>query len=161
MPAGKYIAYGPPPEPLPSQTPTAPVPAGSWLIPAPAQGAGSWSSWGSLNGCPGTQAVPAPAPVPGLDRERTAQASAGIIGLPSSQVPNQIYPSLYYQRPALNPALAPPVSYVSDNALPVPAIDPRGLPAVMATPPPRIGGQNQVVSPYAVANWPKWMGPPA
>jgi hypothetical protein len=161
MAAGKYIAYGIPPEPVPSQTPTAPTPAGTWLIPSPAQGAGSWSSWGTLNGDPGTKAIAAPAPVPGTDTNLTAQAQAGIIGMPSSKVPQEIFPSLYYQQPLYNPALAPPVSYVSDNALPVPAIDPRGLPAVMATPPPRIGGGRQVVSPYAVQNWPKWMGPPA
>lgn len=157
MPAGKYIAQGP----YPSEHPDAPAAAGSWLIPAPAQGFGSWSSRGSLNGEPGTRAVPAPAPLPGTDRELTAQALAGQIGTPSSEVLQQFYPALYYQQPLLNPALAPLVSVVSDNALPVPAIDPRGLPAVMATPPPRIGGQNQVVSPYAVQNWPKWMGPPA
>ena len=161
MGAGKYIANGVPPDQYPSLNPTAPTPAGSWLIPAPAQPFGSWSSRGSLTGEPGTQPVSAPAPVPGTDKELSAQANAGVIGLPSSVVPQEIYPALYFQRPALNPALAPPVSYVSDNALPVPAVDPRGLPAVMATPPPRIGGQSQVVSPYAVQNWPKWMGPPA
>jgi hypothetical protein len=160
MPAGKYIAHGVP-DTYPGVAPSAPARAGSWLIPAPAQPFGSWASRGTLTGEPGTQPVAAPAPLPGLDTERTAQANAGVIGLPSSQVPPAIYPSLYFQRPALNPALAPPVSYVSDNALPVPAVDPRGLPAVMATPPPRIGGRNQVVSPYAVYNWPKWMGPPA
>lgn len=159
--SGKYIAHGIAPEPYPSMNPTAPAAAGSWLIPAPARSAGSWSSWGTLTGEPGTRPVAAPAPVPGTDRELAAQANAGIIGLPSSSVPQEIYPALYFQRPALNPALAPPVSYVSDNALPVPAVDPRGLPAVMATPPPRIGGQSQVVSPYAVQNWPKWAGPPA
>lgn len=161
MPSGKYIAHGIVPEPIPSQKPTAPTPAGTWLLPAPAQSAGAWSSWGTIVGEPGTQAVPAPAPVPGTDRELTAQANEGIIGMPSSKVPQAIYPALYYQQPAYNPVLAGPVSVFSDNALPVPAVDPRGLPAVMQTAPPRIGGRRQVVSPYAVQNWPKWMGPPA
>jgi hypothetical protein len=148
----KILAYGP----YPSQKPTAPTPAGSWLVPAPAQGFGSWSSNGAIHGQPGTEAIPAPAPaaVPqGWPRRLHA----------SSDAPDIIFPGLYYQDlqttngPNLhNTSL---VSYVSDNALPVPAIDPRGLPAVMSTPPPRVGGQGQVVSPYAVQNWPKWVTP--
>lgn len=162
----KFIAYAPPPVP-PDQLVRggqAPVPvahAGAWLLPAPAQGFGSWASAGKLTGQPGTQAISAsePAAVP---QGSWAQGSTRS----SRYAPDAIYPALYYQSPAeiSGPNGAPgllyntaQISLISDNALPVPAVDPRGLPAVMATPPPRVGGQGAVTQPYAVQNWPKWV----
>lgn len=160
----KFIAYGPPPIPasdeIPGQSPVAVAHAGAWLIPAPAQGFGSWSSSGRVHGQPGTEQVQAPGPA-AVPQGGWAQGSTRS----SRYAPDVIYPPLYFQDPAeqSGPNGSPgpvyntsQVSYVSDNALPVPAVDPRGLPAVMATPPPRVGGQRSVGQPYAVQNWPKW-----
>lgn len=160
----KFTAYGPPPErqgTYPPQDPRPTAQAGSWLIPAPAQGFGSWSSRGRTHGQPGTEQVQAAAPaaVPEGGWAQGSQRS-------SRYAPDVIYPALYYQEnseqtgPNGSPGLiynSSQVAYVSDNALPVPAVDPRGLPAVMATPPPRVGGQGLVSQPYAIQNWPKWV----
>lgn len=163
----KFIAYGPPAVPaedlVPAQGPAVVAHAGAWLIPAPAQGAGSWSSRGRVHGQPGTEQVTAPAPAAVQQDHAYPQGSTRS----SRYAPEVIYPALYYQDPAeqSGPNGSPgpiyntaQVAYVSDNALPVPAVDPRGLPAVMATPPPRVGGQGTVGQPYAVQNWPKWAG---
>jgi hypothetical protein len=138
----------------PSETPDAPTPAGSWLIPAPAQGFGSWASAGTVVGQPGTQPIAAPSPA-AVSQHR----DAAVTRHRSSDSPDVFYPALYYQRLSENMAVTPTgrVMLDSDNMLPVPAIDPRGLPAVMATPPPRIGGQGKVATSYAVQNWPKWV----
>lgn len=138
----------------PSEAPTAPTPAGSWLIPAPAQGFGSWASASAHHAQPGTEAIEAPAPA-AVPTDR----SYAVTRHRSVDSPDLIYPALYYERLSDNPAITPTgrLMIVSDNALPVPAIDPRGLPAVMSTPPPRIGGQRQVSTAYAIQNWPKWV----
>lgn len=138
----------------PSEAPTAPTPAGSWLIPAPAQGFGSWASRGSLHGQPGTEEIPAPPPA-----AVSQHADNAVTRHRSSDSPDLIFPALYYETLSDNPALVPTgrIMIESDNMMPAPAIDPRGLPAVMSTPPPRIGGQSQVTQPYAVQNWPKWV----
>jgi hypothetical protein len=146
----KFIAQGP----YPSEAPTAPTPAGSWLIPAPASGFGSWASRGTVHGQPGTEPVTAPRPA-----AVSQDASHGVTRHRSSDSPDLIYPALYFEVIEENPAIVPTgrVMIVSDNMMPMPAIDPRGLPAVMATKPPRLGGQGQVSQPYAVQNWPKWV----
>jgi hypothetical protein len=161
----KFIAYGPPAIPpddlVPGQSPVPVAHAGAWLIPAPAQGFGSWSSAGRRHGQPGTEQVPAlpPAAVPQGGWAQGSQHS-------SRYAPDVIYPALYYQDGSeqFGPNGSPgpvyntsQVAYVSDNALPIPAVDPRGLPAVMATKPPRTGGQSSVSEAYAVQNWPKWV----
>lgn len=160
----KFTAYGPPPErqgTYPPQDPRPTAQAGSWLIPAPAQGFGSWSSRGRTHGQPGTEQVQAAAPA-AVPQGGWAQGSQRS----SRYAPDVIYPALYYQEnseqtgPNGSPGLiynSSQVAYVSDNALPVPAVDPRGLPAVMATAPPRVGGQGTVTQPYAIQNWPKWV----
>lgn len=161
----KFTAYGPPPQregAYPSQQPQPTVQAGSWLIPAPAQGFGSWSSMGRRHGQPGTEQVQAPAPAAVQEDHAYPQGSQRS----SRYAPEVIYPALYYQENSeqIGPNGSPgtlyntsQVAYVSDNALPLPAVDPRGLPAVMATPPPKVGGQGLVTQPYAVQNWPKWV----
>lgn len=161
----KFITYGPPPIPeggYPSQQPQPVAAAGAWLIPAPAQGFGSWSSVGRVTGQPGTQPVAAPEPA-AVEQGGWAQGS----NRSSRYAPDEIYPALYYQDGSemTGPNGSPgplyntsQVSYVSDNALPVPAVDPRGLPAVMAIRPAKVGGQGTVGQPFAAQNWPKWMG---
>jgi hypothetical protein len=164
----KFIAYGPPaipPDDLTAggQSPVPVAHAGAWLLPAPAQGFGSWSSAGRVHGQPGTEQVPAPAPAAVQQDNAYPQGSQRS----SRYAPDAIYPALYYQASseATGPNGSPGIIYntsqisrVSDNALPVPAVDPRGLPAVMVTPPPKVGGQGTIGQPYAVQNWPKWVG---
>lgn len=146
----------------------APAPPGAWLLPAPARDARAYQSWGILTGQPGTQEIPAPdaAAIPPGNLPTMARGNIAwpLRGRSSSRdSPNVILPALYFQRVLPNPALAPTVSVTSDNQLPVPAIDPRGRPAVMFSRPPRIGGRGQVVQPWSVVNWPKWVqgNPPA
>ena len=140
---------------------TAPAATGTWLLPAPGHDARAYQSWGTLTGQPGTMAVPAPDPasippgnLPTLGRGNVAWPLRG--KLSSRDAPGFWLPAIYFQRLLSNPRLAPNVSVVSDNQLPVPAIDPRGRPAVMAQRPARIGGRGQVMQPYVTNPWPKF-----
>lgn len=79
-------------------------------------------------GQPGTMGIPAPYPAPG----QVGNAS-GVDGLPSGlsasqYMPPRWYPSIYYRAQHLFRAIGGVCVY-SDNILPTPAIDPRGLPA--------------------------------
>jgi hypothetical protein len=89
------------------------------ILPVPVESVWAWRSRGAIHGAPGTEAVPAPAPFPQTDRELVAQASEGIIGLPSSAVPPRWYPPLYYQTDA--PEAAPVRFLNSDHMMPVPS----------------------------------------
>lgn len=115
---------------------------GGAALPVPAKDAGGWSSRGPVNGHPGTMRIPAPAPVPHTDRELTALANSGFIGLPSSDF-STFNPSLYYIN---GPQERFPGSLDSDNQMPVPAIDPRGIPGVVM-PGPVMLNQFQVDNP--------------
>jgi hypothetical protein len=89
------------------------------IIPVPVESVWAWRSRGAIHGAPGTQAVPAPAPLPDLDRSPIAREYAGTIGLPSSAVPPRWYPPLYYQTDWPEHA---PVRYLgSSHEMPVPA----------------------------------------
>lgn len=163
-----FTAFGP----APGYAPTGNGGTGPWLLPSRSWDARSYQSVGILVGQPGTQQIPAPdaAAVPPGNLPTMGR---GMIAWPlrdkssSRDSPQVILPALYYQwvSPTHNPRLQPNVSWVSDNQMPQPAIDPRGKPAIMATRPPRIGGRGQVVQPYSVVNWPKWVSanplPPA
>jgi hypothetical protein len=142
---------------------------GPWLLPAPSREARSYQSRGVLTGQPGTMFVPAPPPAsipPGnAPTLYSGDIAYNLRGKMSSRdAPDYWLPAIYSQRVLPNGAfsrpgglgLGPNVSVVSDNQLPVPAIDPRGRPAVMAQRPARIGGRGQVVQPYAVTAWPKF-----
>lgn len=121
--------------------------AGSALLPVPATDAQAFQARGVIYGGPRTP-IPGPAPVPGKDREQTALAQGGWIGLPSSAF-HAWAPSVMWtvRRTPL------PVSVFSDNQMPVPAIDPRGKPAVMM-PGPVMLNQFQVSNPRVM---PKFM----
>jgi hypothetical protein len=69
---------------------------GPALVPVPAMAASAFQSRGQIHGSAGTVAVPAPAPFPGSDQSPVAQASTGIIGMPSSQL-GAWYPQVWYQ----------------------------------------------------------------
>jgi len=118
------------------------------LLPVPAVDAGAWQSRGPISGSPGITRIPAVAPLPRVDSELTALANAGNIGLPSSAF-NYWLPGVYYAWPASRA----PVSVFSDNQMPVPAIDPRGLPAVVM-PGPVMQGQRQTSTPRVAPKFP-------
>lgn len=120
--------------------------AGSALLPVPATDAQAFQGRGVIYGGPRTP-IPGPAPIPGIDREKVALAQDGNIGLPSSDF-NAWAPSVYYtvRRTPLH------VSVFSDNQMPVPAIDPRGKPAVMM-PGPVMLNQFQVSNPRVTPRW--------
>lgn len=150
---------------------------GPWLLPARSFDAHAYQSWGILTGQPGTQWIPAPdaaailtGNAPTLGRGPVAYNLRGKSS--SRDSPQQWLPALYYQRVLPNSptlpgggtdsagiGLGPNVSHISDNQLPIPAVDPRGKPAVMAQPPARIGGRAQVPQTYNPVAWPKWTGP--
>lgn len=118
---------------------------GAAALPVPAKDHAAWQSVGAIVGQPGTQGVPAPRP-----------AGVPQSGWPtrlhsSSDAPNVIYPSLYYY--GQRGMARAPVSVVSDNQMPVPAIDPRGKPAVMSQRPTFLG-QRQVAWPKAAQQYP-------
>jgi len=105
-------------------------------------------------GEPGTRAIAVEPPkVPSPDWGDIAQ-----MGLSrSGDTVNSFRPNLYYAKPqrAFWPGAGMPVSRVSDNLMPVPAADPRGIPARMAMPIVQ-RGQRQVKSVPALPQWAAW-----
>lgn len=89
------------------------------ILPVPVESVWAWRSRGAIHGAPGTEPIAAPPPFPGVDRELAAQASEGIIGIPSSAVPPRWYPALYYQTDA--PEAAPVRFLNSSHMMPVPS----------------------------------------
>lgn len=94
------------------------------------------------------KSIPAPPPG-GVPQDRTALA-IGAHDSRSSDSPNVFNPFMYW---VAGPQILLPVSWVSDNQLPVPATDPRGTPAVMARR-PVFRGQQQVTQPRATVSYP-------
>lgn len=144
---------------------------GAASIPMPAWDAGGWSSRGRVNGSPGVRPIPAPAPAATPGRDRTAIAMTGNIGLPSALF-DSWFPSVYF----CYLENLPPVSVYSDNQMPVPARDPRGVTAQGpigqspgGPPGPRSAnsygivmpgilnrGQRQVKQPRVTPSYPRW-----
>ena len=120
---------------------------GAAQIPIRAQGAQAYQSRGIIAGSPGTQAIPAPPPP--MPQDTTPLAIIGGYHR-SSQVSGVWYPGIYYQNNSADPPEHAPVSVLSDNQMPMPAINPLGPPAVLMGR-PRMGGQfqlsNRAVSP--------------
>lgn len=118
-------------------------PGAAGLAPVPASDARAYQSRGIIDGSPGTRMIPAPAPsaVPQSFNRALHR---------SSDAPNWWRPSVYFQRGRLEHA---PVSVVSDNQMPVPAVDPRGTPAVMSRRPVFLG-QTQVSATRVTSRYP-------
>ena|SRR5215469_389534 len=135
---------------------------GAAMIPVPAKDRNAWQARGLIFGSPGTARIPAPAPIPGYDQQGAAKAIAGV-GAGGMGQPSSIYsfwrPSVYYTRTPTPQNMA--VSYVSDNQMPCPAVDPRGRPSMWSlgrSPRPAMGGppllrQFQVVQPRQLPKW--------
>ena len=110
-----------------------------------------------VTGWPGTKGIPAPASVaPSPDWGDIAQMGISR----SSDAPPAIYPNLYWARPERDywPGAGMPVSYQSDNLMPVPATDPRSVPAPLQVPISMRGNQ-QITQPATLVQWPSYGGP--
>jgi hypothetical protein len=110
-----------------------------------------------VTGWPGTKAIPAPVAVaPSPDWGDIAQMGVSR----SSDAPSANYPNLYYVRPERDywPGAGMPVSYRSDNLMPVPATDPRSVAAPLQTP-VILRGNQQIAQPAPLIQWPHYGGP--
>ena len=125
---------------------------GSALTPRLTRPAGAWSSRGPIIGSPGTSRVSAPAP------SAVPQTTIGMAAMGrsrSSDSPNFILPPLYWV--AGSDQEHAPVSRLSDNQMPIPAVRPVGV--IVANPyVSRKGGNRQVVQPQVVQRWPGMNG---
>jgi hypothetical protein len=113
-------------------------------------GGGAQQYKDGLTGQPGTQAIPVDPVVPSPDIGDLAQAGVSRSG----DAPNVFYPNLYWARPQRQwwPGAGMPVSVRSDNLMPVPAADPRGVPGAQQMPLVQ-RGQGQIQS---RPNLPRW-----
>jgi hypothetical protein len=114
-------------------------------------GGGAQQYKDGLTGQPGTQAIPVSTswvPAGGV----SGQAAMGRSR--SGDAPGYFYPNLYFARPqrAYWPGAGQPVSVRSDNLMPVPAADPRGIPARLSFPVAQ-RGQQQISQPQAMPTW--------
>lgn len=118
-------------------------------------GSGAQQYKDGVDGQPGTLAIPvAPSQV---DQGIIGKAQAGLSR--SSDAPNSFRPNLYFARPQRDfwPGAGMPISVHSDNLMPVPARDPRGVPARLARPIVQ-RGQRQIQQLPTVTSWPAWNG---
>jgi hypothetical protein len=113
-------------------------------------GGGAMQYKDGLTGQPGTQAISVQPVVPSPDIGDLATAGLSR----SSDTNNVFYPNLYWARPqrAYWPGAGMPVSVRSDNLMPVPAADPRGIPARLSIPIVQ-RGQQQISQPPAMPRW--------
>ena len=118
-------------------------------------GSGAMQYKDGVTGQPGTQVIP----IPPLDVDQGIVGKA-LMGLSrTSDSPRSFRPNLYFARPQRQfwPGAGMPVSVRSDNLMPVPATDPRGVPARMARPIVQ-RGQQQIQQPARLTQWPAWNG---
>jgi hypothetical protein len=90
-------------------------------------GSGAQQYKQQVEGQPGTRGIPVQPVVPSPD-----PGDIALMGLSrSSDAPNVFYPNQYYVTAGISerPGAGMPVSVYSDNLMPVPAVDPRGIPA--------------------------------
>jgi len=135
------------------------VPGHSAVTPAltPAAGSGWIAYKDQVTGQPGT--VPVTVDTTANPRGGiTAQAMMGTSR--SADAPDGSFrPNLYFARPEPSywPGAGMPVRIRSDNLMPVPAVDPRGVPARMAAP-LVLRGNRQIGQPAQLVMWPSVTG---
>lgn len=114
-------------------------------------GSGAQSYKDGVTGQPGTVPVPLPAPLVAQDEVSRAMSGSSR----SSDAPAWFRPNLYWARPEASfwPGAGMPVALRTGNMMPVPAVDPRGVPAVTQTP-FRIRGARQVKTAPVLISWP-------
>lgn len=120
---------------------------GAAALPVPAKDAGGWSSWGPVWGSPGTSKIPAPYPA------AVPQGRKYVTSAPqhtSMDAPGYWRPGIYYARPASRA----PVSVLSDNQMPVPAVPYQARPSTEVAVKPVFLGQYQVQQPKVVPHYP-------
>ena len=120
-------------------------------------GSGAQQFKDGVTGLPGTAAIPVR---PRDSVPSQAVADIAQMGLSrSSDAPDVFYPNLYWARPQGQfwPGAGMPVSVQSDNLMPVPAVDPRGIPATLANP-LQIRGQAQIQQLPNLPAWPNVTG---
>ena len=108
-----------------------------------------------VTGNPGIRGIPTQPVIPSPDIGDMA-----LMGVSrSSDAPNRIYPNKYWARPERSfwPGAGMPISVMSDNLMPVPATDPRGVPAPLAVP-LSLRGVRQIRQPAALIQWPSVNG---
>lgn len=129
-------------------------------------GSGAQQYKDGLTGQPGTQAIPvtpiSSATIPGGGAE-TPSPGGAMMGLSrSGDSPDRFYPQLYFAKPQREfwPGAGMPVSVRSDNLMPVPATDPRGVPAVLqvAVNNGATRGQAQIQARPLLPSWPNVTG---
>jgi hypothetical protein len=116
-------------------------------------GSGAQAYKDRVTGEPGTLPVAVAPVVPSPDVGDLALAGISRSG----DAANSIRPNLYYARPEAGfwPGAGMPVSVTSDNLMPVPAVDPRGIPAMLAQPVVQRGSR-QVRQVPALPQWAAW-----
>jgi hypothetical protein len=102
----------------------------------------------AVTGQPGTQGIPVEPVVPSADIGDLVLAGTSR----SPDAPNVIYPNLYFTGPTNYPGAGMPISRLSDNLMPVPAVDPRGIPSTQYKPVNR-RGQRAI---QTLPNMPRW-----
>lgn len=118
-------------------------------------GSGAQEYKREVTGQPGTQPIPVTGP--GVEQSAAGRAQMGLSR--TSDAPPMFLPNLYYARPDREfwPGAGQPIRVRSDNLMPVPATDPRGIPAVLARPVVR-RGSSQIKARPTVTAWPAWNG---
>ena len=118
-------------------------------------GSGAQQYKDGVTGQPGT--LPIPVEGPGVEQSRAGQAQMGLSR--TSDAPPSFRPNLYFARPERGfwPGAGMPVAVRSDNLMPVPARDPRGIPARLAAPIVQ-RGQFQIRARPNTTTWPAWNG---
>jgi hypothetical protein len=107
----------------------------------------------AVSGQPGTMGIPAPTRNTQISPDEGDKAQMGTAR--SSDAPDMWYPQKYYERSLNGDGTMGPVTPVRifcDDIMPVPAQDPRGLPAMLAFT-PHFLGQAQVAQPRTMPGW--------
>lgn len=124
-------------------------PLGSVLTPSMTRTYAGWSSRGKVYGQPGTMGVQVADPA-AIREDVNSLASVGQFS--TSCAPDVIFPALYWEADAPLEKEHAPVSRISDNQMPIPALRPQNV--VTANPfRARKGGQRQVIQPQVVQRW--------
>jgi hypothetical protein len=120
-------------------------------------GGGAQQYKGAVSGQPGTMGIPVDNPGARVAPGPSSQAMMGTAR--SSDAPSTFYPQLYYQRALTNSPQqdARCIRVYSDNMLPVPAVDPRGIPSTQFMPINQ-RGQAQIQSLPNLVSWPNVTG---
>ena len=115
-------------------------------------GSGAMAYKDRVTGEPGTYLAPAGSPP--VPADKTSQA---MMGASRSSCGQGYRPNLYWARPERQywPGAGMPVAVAADNLMPVPATDPRGVPARLAAPVVQ-RGQYQLRSQPVLSSWPDW-----